>query len=787
MCQPIPTHFFLLVVFLFSASAHAPLWSLYELITFFLHSSSTEELYELPYASSPNQFEMATEVLSSQPPFTSIVNSLEKQCYLYLIRNFHQIPSSHLALLPQAMRYKLLRNLPAVDVWLLETTEFVEGLDSEKVWKVILKNRCTVRMPFVPRTMSFRDRYFAAVWKTLLSTDLKLQDPTLSSLLYDVRCVLEDQRVSLSEWNYRLPHMRAVSYCSRDSDFLGALVYPRDSITVKSCTMAAIIQYFLEVCLLNPNEFVVDCILLSRYFFPVQLEKPKINTLLQNLLSRVERLHINGHGFIPKISYSQRRTGETRHSQLKMMFLLIPKHFVAAAINNTSSCKLYSIRVDAGDISRTAAILNMIKENGLSNNFKKLKEFSVVFTTWVEHYKHYFSTALEIIRKLVESQPHLHSLLCMFPAETRRCLSNTKKIPSLLEMNKPEVESFTACLQEFLKRPQFKCLVARNMFLTSNTQQLIRTFLSLSDSSHNLLLDLCTRGEKWLPQPLTQSSHTFGKVLKIGGSYANSEMEDVNMTKWFFQLPNVVLDDLHVKDTPNNIAAALHGDITFLVKKMSIIFAIDQTTLGGGDHSKVDAQQSTIHPRYIHRPNIWMHSARRSRVPQKSLFSHASGNHQLLKAVDITLPPDYSVLFMSSALQSLTIKFEEESNFLKFGVNDLLQTIAKGLEQQALICSLNMLELPTLDLDAVDDSVLMHCLDVLFVLPQLESFELRLSTISVLTRISSFVSSSWSRVSGGRMLGVLSLRKVGTTIIHVCDHSDLVIQLQLICKNLQII
>jgi len=103
------------------------------------------------------------------------------------IQNLHLIPADSLLLLPQSMRYKLLHNLPAMDIWQLEATPFTDNLDLEKVWEVLLKKRCTFPVNALSKLpgRSSRDRYFAAVWKTLLST-LNITDEKFSRLLFQV-------------------------------------------------------------------------------------------------------------------------------------------------------------------------------------------------------------------------------------------------------------------------------------------------------------------------------------------------------------------------------------------------------------------------------------------------------------------------------------------------------------------------------------------------------------------------------------------------------------------------
>ena len=61
--------------------------------------------------------------------------SLQDHCLLSIICNLEAIPPSLLACLPTQLRYPLLRNLPAADLSQLETTNFVDGVETQEIWE----------------------------------------------------------------------------------------------------------------------------------------------------------------------------------------------------------------------------------------------------------------------------------------------------------------------------------------------------------------------------------------------------------------------------------------------------------------------------------------------------------------------------------------------------------------------------------------------------------------------------------------------------------------------------
>ena len=75
----------------------------------------------------------------------SRVLPLRDQCLLYLIGRLEEIPLQMIALLPRAIRYELLLNLPPVDIHKLEETQVAKDIDMEEIWKEIYWSRCPDR------------------------------------------------------------------------------------------------------------------------------------------------------------------------------------------------------------------------------------------------------------------------------------------------------------------------------------------------------------------------------------------------------------------------------------------------------------------------------------------------------------------------------------------------------------------------------------------------------------------------------------------------------------------
>lgn len=103
---------------------------------------------------------------------------LTGQCFWYVHRHVYQFPEEHISYLPSMVRTKLLLCLPVTDVWRLERTRLVEGLDMDEIWKILCYDRLGALLVTFPalrvyctHRASSRDLYFAYLWKALCDID----------------------------------------------------------------------------------------------------------------------------------------------------------------------------------------------------------------------------------------------------------------------------------------------------------------------------------------------------------------------------------------------------------------------------------------------------------------------------------------------------------------------------------------------------------------------------------------------------------------------------------------
>ena len=76
--------------------------------------------------------------------------SLEQQCFLHVLQHLEKFPVGHLSLLPLGVRQRLLLIAPVADVFQLEHTMFVKGIDMDEVWKTVYEQRLPLIRPSLP-------------------------------------------------------------------------------------------------------------------------------------------------------------------------------------------------------------------------------------------------------------------------------------------------------------------------------------------------------------------------------------------------------------------------------------------------------------------------------------------------------------------------------------------------------------------------------------------------------------------------------------------------------------
>ena len=62
-------------------------------------------------------------------------DSLQQLCMISIMNNLEQYSDEYLSLLPNKLRFEILRRLPVVDICRLENSSFIDGLDTFIIWE----------------------------------------------------------------------------------------------------------------------------------------------------------------------------------------------------------------------------------------------------------------------------------------------------------------------------------------------------------------------------------------------------------------------------------------------------------------------------------------------------------------------------------------------------------------------------------------------------------------------------------------------------------------------------
>ena len=106
--------------------------------------------------------------------------ALEDCCLAWLVSDLEHYPPELLALLPLRLRYRLLANLPVLDLCQLEHTSVAEGVHLESIWKLKCSpwgRKGAMQQSLVEyidlSSLSWRERYLHAVANTILNNSLE--------------------------------------------------------------------------------------------------------------------------------------------------------------------------------------------------------------------------------------------------------------------------------------------------------------------------------------------------------------------------------------------------------------------------------------------------------------------------------------------------------------------------------------------------------------------------------------------------------------------------------------
>ena len=239
----------------------------------------------------------------SKPQNTPL--TLQDQCLLHLICNLPLFPTESLALLPRHIRYKLVVNLPAVDISRLEGSSFFsstgrnsDAIDSDKVWKEVFNSRMLRPSYQWPMHQYFDDRQFLGQWKDhyFMRIFTALLNGASGSVQHTHRDFVYTLLVSVKDCLGVFKHMRGMAASSYQVDPSTKSIVPAHYVRIQDATYSDVVllKLIMHECCYRPKELHIICNLFSQTATWSQRDTAT-NAVLRDVFSCVEELKLSSY------------------------------------------------------------------------------------------------------------------------------------------------------------------------------------------------------------------------------------------------------------------------------------------------------------------------------------------------------------------------------------------------------------------------------------------------------------------------------------------------------------
>ena len=251
------------------------------------------------------------QVATSQPVVMNQLRNtpltLQDQCFLYLICHLPLFPTNALALLPRHIRYKLVINLPAVDISRLEGSSFFcptgrksDAIDSDEVWKDVFNSRMIMSSCQWPMHRYFDDRQFLGKWKDhyFMRIFTALLNGSSGSTQRTHREYVYALLLSVKDCLGVFKHMKQMAATSYRVDPSTKSIVPAHYVRIQDATYSDVVllKLIMQECCYRPKELHIICNLFSQMDIWSQKDSAT-NAVLKDSLSCVEELKLSSYSF----------------------------------------------------------------------------------------------------------------------------------------------------------------------------------------------------------------------------------------------------------------------------------------------------------------------------------------------------------------------------------------------------------------------------------------------------------------------------------------------------------
>ena len=387
--------------------------------------------------------------------------ALEDCCLAWLVSDLEHYPPELLALLPLRLRYRLLANLPVLDLCQLEHTSVAEGVDLESIWKLKCSpwgKKGAVKQGLVEyidlSSLSWRERYLHAVANTILNNSLEHHQNFLRQSAHEIRRYFTNAQyyTVVADWLFSLKGYQFLNesgdlqssydWQNLASSFLffeaesgnsyDRLTPPRYVSYKSDCSPRPSDEELITLLLRNCN-FKPKCLFASSLGYTASelLLQYEACGILKEFLNDVEQLQLYAHDKLPNV----------------------PVVLFQSMFSGTSPCKLRTLQV----------VFWYTYSSGLSQKNKEVFQKSMV----------------RIIANVIKQQSFLETIHFSL-----RELLNESVLAS------KEFTALAASLTSFVARPRFRTLDIFWFSAPANVVADILCAFLVSPCSHQQMLKL---------------------------------------------------------------------------------------------------------------------------------------------------------------------------------------------------------------------------------------------------------------------------------------------------------
>ncbi len=351
-------------------------------------------------AAAGNPSNQATAVASVNVGGMTVL-SLQKTVCLHILVNLKNYSLDILSLIPVKIRQELLLNIPIHEIWWLEQSKFVEGMDMKTVWATITKDRMPSMFcnklnisPISKRAKSLKERYMEILGFIILNkicnrgTNLNYYQLALD-LIFSIH-----NSLGISDWKGFLesnPHWKRHFHsfpAPRSHVIVPTRFYDRYYANGQGISDVQLVSLLLDGCCYSPLQVNIFAPSFLSTPIWVEIKYPSVLERFRRFISKAESLWFSTSGS------SEVQPDSNTIKYFPEMLSFIVTEMIASSTTGNTFKHLY---LQAPNVTCLSHLVNSIAyffavltnyENIRTNNctpYKHLKELTLLHEEQSQH------------------------------------------------------------------------------------------------------------------------------------------------------------------------------------------------------------------------------------------------------------------------------------------------------------------------------------------------------------------------------------------------------------------